>query len=114
VIWPQLIGFAKAKEFLMTGDLLSARDAVALGLINHAVPADELDNKVQEVAAKILGNPRWAVRWTKSVVNIPLRELAVTVMESAIAYESMSNMTQDRAEAVRAFKEKRAGRYTGE
>ncbi|MEL6756243.1 MAG: enoyl-CoA hydratase/isomerase family protein, partial [Pseudomonadota bacterium] len=44
VIWPQLIGFAKAKELLMTGDLLSASEAKELGLINYAVPTDEFTN----------------------------------------------------------------------
>ena len=62
LIWPQLIGFARAKELLMTGEMLSAAEAARLGLVNHVVPADQLDAKVAEVAGKILANPRWAVR----------------------------------------------------
>ena len=46
VIWPQLIGFNRAKEFLMTGDLLTGRRAEAIGLVNHCVPAAELDAAV--------------------------------------------------------------------
>jgi len=114
VIWPQLIGFAKAKELLMTGDLLNAPEAAALGLINYAVPADSLDAKVDELASKILANPKWAVRWTKSVTNMPLRELAVKMMDTSIAYEALTNMNRDRAEAVAAFKEKRTPKFTGE
>lgn len=114
VIWPQLIGFARAKEMLLTGDLLPASEAAAMGLINHAVPAAELDAKVDEVVAKILGNPRWAVRWTKTAVNLVLRDIANKVMDAAIAYEIGSNGTRDRQEAVRAFVEKRAPVYTGE
>ena len=56
VIWPQLIGFARAKGLLMTGDLVPAREAVAMGLINYAVPTAELDTKVDEIAGKILAN----------------------------------------------------------
>ncbi len=114
VIWPQLIGFARAKELLLTGDLLSAKEAAAMGLINHAVPADQLDAKTAEVVGKILANPRWAVRWTKTAVNIALRDLANKISDAAIAYEMISNMTADRQEAVSAFVEKRAPRFTGE
>ena len=114
IIWPQLIGFARAKELLLTGDLLPASDAARMGLINHAVPAAELDAKVDEIAAKILGNPRWAVRWTKTVANIPLRELAARLSDPAIAYEILTNLTEDRREAVDAFIERRTPQYGGE
>jgi enoyl-CoA hydratase len=114
IIWPQLVGFAKAKELLLTGDMVKATDAVAMGLINHAVPSDALDAKVAEIASKILGNPRWAVRWTKTITNIPLRTLAAQINDAAMGYEILSNMTQDRAEAVAAFREKRPARLTGE
>ena len=114
VIWPQLIGFARAKELLMTGDMLSAAEAERIGLVNHVVPADALDARVAEVAAKILGNPRWAVRWTKTAANIPLRALAAQVNDAAIGYETLSNMTRDRQEAVSAFIEKRKPDYSGE
>ena len=114
VIWPQLIGFARAKELLLTGDLLPAAEAARMGLINHAVPAEQLDAKVDEVAGKILGNPRWAVRWTKTVANIPLRELAARLADPAIAYEVLTNLTEDRREAVDAFIERRTPRYGGE
>ncbi len=114
IIWPQLIGFARAKELLLTGDLLTAKEAAAMGLINHAVPAGELDAKVAEIAGKILGNPRWAVRWTKTTANIALKQLMVSMTDAAVAYEAMSNMTADRKEAVDAFRERRAPKLTGE
>jgi len=114
LIWPQLIGYAKAKELLMTGDLLTAQEAKELGLINYAVPADELDNKVGELVAKLQANPRFAVRWTKTVTNIPLRALAAQIMDASIGYESVSNTLEDRKEAVAAFKEKRAPKLTGQ
>ncbi|TWT00338.1 enoyl-CoA hydratase/isomerase family protein [Reyranella sp. CPCC 100927] len=114
VMWPQLIGFARAKEMLLTGDMLRARDALAMGLINHAVPADQLDAKVDEIAGKIMGNPRWAVRWTKTAMNVVLRDIANKVNDAAIAYEMLSNMMKDRQEAVSAFVEKRKPNYSGE
>ena len=114
VIWPQLIGFARAKELLLTGDMLPAREAAQMGLINYAVPTAELDAKVDELAAKILANPRWAVRWTKTAINLTLRDIANKVMDAAIAYEISSNATRDRQEAVSAFVEKRPPNFTGE
>lgn len=114
IIWPQLIGFARAKELLLTGDLLPAPQAAQMGLINHAVPADALDAKVDEIVGKILGNPRWAVRWTKTVANIPLKELAARLSDPAIAYEVLSNLTEDRREAVEAFIARRPPQFGGE
>jgi enoyl-CoA hydratase len=114
IIWPQLIGFARAKELLMTGDILSAQQALEIGLVNHVVSHEDLDAKVAEIAGKILGNPRWAVRWTKTIANIPLRALAAQINDAAMGYELLSNMTQDRREAVAAFLEKRKPNLTGE
>lgn len=114
VIWPQLVGFAKAKELLLTGDMLTAAEAQSLGLINYALPADELDNKVATIAGKILSNPRWAVRWTKTVTNMPLRDIAQRLMDPSVAYEMMSNLTADHQEAVSAFQEKRKPQFSGE
>lgn len=114
LIWPQLIGFARAKELLMTGDMLGAKQAVDLGLINYAVPQEDVDSKLAEIIGKMQGNPKWAVRWTKTVANIPLRALAAQMMDASIGYETVSNALKDRAEAVAAFREKRAPELSGE
>lgn len=114
LIWPQLIGFARAKEFLMTGEMITAERAFVLGLINHVVPHDQLDAKVADVSSRILANPKWAVRWTKTTANAPLRALAAHLMDTAVAYEILSNTLQDRREAVAAFLEKRPPTYTGD
>ncbi len=113
VIWPQLVGFAKAKELLLTGDMLNAKEAMDLGLINYAVPTAQLEDKVQHLANRILANPRWAVRWTKTVTNMTLRDIAQRLMDPAVAYEMMSNLTDDHQEAVNAFREKRKPNFTG-
>lgn len=114
VIWPQLIGFARAKELLMTGEMLGAERAAALGLVNHVVPADELDARVEQMATRLASGARWAIRWTKTVANIPLRKLAHDLMDASVAYEMLSNLTEDHREAVAAFRAKRRPRFTGE
>lgn len=113
LIWPQLIGFARAKEYLLTGDLIPAPEAAAMGLISRAVPAAELDQTVASLAHRIANGATKAVSWTKATTNIALKQLAVAVMPAAIAYEDLSAYTEDHAEAVRAFRAKRAPVFTG-
>src|SRR5215470_14805202 len=57
-IWPQRIGFGRAKEYLLTGDLLTARQAEQIGLINHCVPAVELDAAVDAFCERLLNGSR--------------------------------------------------------
>ncbi len=113
IIWPQLIGYARAKEFLMTGDLLSAERAAEIGLINHAVAPEELDAAVEQFCGRLSTGAIKAIRWTKMTVNIGLRQLAHSMMDASIAYESLSNVTADHREAVAAFREKRVPVFTG-
>ena len=107
IIWPQLVGYARAKEMLPTGEMMSARDAAAWGLINHAVPAAELDTKTDEIVAKLANGASRAIRWTKTAMNIPLRSLAANITDAAIAYEILSQAHPDHQEAVAAFRDKR-------
>jgi enoyl-CoA hydratase len=113
VIWPQLIGFARAKEYLMTGDLINAKDAAAMGLINHAVPAAELDAKVDAFASRLEKGALKSIRWTKVSMNVALKQLAHTMMDTCMAYEALSNRTNDHVEAVKAFTEKRRPVFDG-
>lgn len=114
VIWPQLVGYARAKEFLLTGDLIGAERAERIGLINYAVPRAELDEKVYGLADRLASGATKAIRWTKTCVNIPLRQLAHTIMDASLAYEALTNIGADHQEAVDAFREKRKPRFTGQ
>lgn len=113
IIWPQLIGYARAKEYLLTGDLMTAKDAAAMGLINHAVPAAELDAKVDAFARKIAGGAMKSIKFTKTAINIGLKQLAHSMMDTCMAYEALSNRTDDHREAIEAFSEKRKPKFTG-
>ena len=113
VIWPQLIGYARAKEFLMTGDLIPASEAARIGLINRALPPEELDTYTKEFADRLVGGATKAIKWTKMSVNIGLRQLAHSIMDASISYEAQSNRTADHAEAVAAFREGRKPKFVG-
>ena len=112
-IWPSLVGYARAKEYLMTGDLMSAREAERIGLINHVVPDDALDARVYEMAERLARGPLMAVRWTKVSMNMELRRLTHASMEASVPYEMLTFASRDHREAVKAFREKRKPVFTG-
>jgi len=112
-IWPQLVGYARAKEYLMSGELIPARKAAEMGLINHAVPAQELDAAVDAYTQKLLNGATKAIRWSKIATNIELKRIVHGVMDASVAYEALSNRTTDHQEAVNAFREKRKPVFAG-
>ncbi|MCB2077942.1 MAG: enoyl-CoA hydratase/isomerase family protein [Novosphingobium sp.] len=110
-IWAQRIGLARAKEYLFTGDLLKAPKAAEIGLVNHAVPAEELDAAVDAFCQKLLNGAMGAIRSTKILTNLELKRIAHAVMDAGIAYESLSVRSADHLEGIAALKEKRAPRF---
>jgi enoyl-CoA hydratase len=113
VIWAQRIGLTRAKEYLLTGELLSARKAAEIGLINHCMPADELDAAVNGFCQRLLDGAPNAIRWTKVLTNMELKRIAGAVMEAGIAYEAVSVRSADHREGIAALKEKRKPHFTG-
>lgn len=112
-VWPALVGFARAKEYLMTGDLMSAAEAERIGLINHVVPDADLDAAVYAMAARLARGPLLAIRWTKVATNIELRRLTHAAMESSVPYEMLTFASEDHREALAALKDKRKPVFKG-
>ena len=113
VIWPQLVGYARAKEYLMTGDALAGTEAERIGLINHVVPDAELDARVDAFAKKLAAGAPQAIKYTKVAVNLRLKEIAHTILDASMAYEMLTFKTNDHKEAVASFLEKRKPNFTG-
>jgi enoyl-CoA hydratase len=107
VIWAQRIGLARAKEYLFTGELLTAQQAAEIGLVNHCVPKEELDGAVDAFCAKLLAGAMGAIRMTKVLTNLELKRIAHAVMETGIAMESISVRSADHREGIAALREKR-------
>ena len=114
VIWPQLVGYNRAKEYLFTGDSILAPEAERIGLINHAVPADQLDDRVAAFAARLAATAPRALQWTKASVNIGLKQLAHSILDASMAMELVSMSTRDHKEAMEAIGEKRKPTFTGD
>ncbi len=107
LIWPQLVGYARAKQYLLGADILDAKTAQQIGLVNFAVPEALLDQHTQEWATRLANGATHAIRWTKATINVGLKQLAGAIMDTGIAYEGMSARTEDHVEAFRAVREKR-------
>ncbi|MFA5938899.1 MAG: enoyl-CoA hydratase-related protein [Sinimarinibacterium sp.] len=107
VIWPQRIGLCRAKEYLLTGELLPAKKAEEIGLINHCLPATELDAAVDAFCERLLKGSRNAIRWTKVLLNLELKRVATAVMDAGIAYEAVAQRSPDHREGIQALIEKR-------
>ena len=113
LIWPQLIGLARAKHYLFTGSKIEAEEAYRIGLVTFVTSDDTLDQAVQSYCEQLLAMPQLALRYSKVTANIPLRGLASPVMDTGLGYESVTNVSADHSEALAAFVDKRAPRFAG-
>jgi enoyl-CoA hydratase len=114
IIWPQLIGFARAKRYLLTGDLLSGREAADIGLIALAVPSDQLDAEVEKWVDRLATGATTSISGTKIAINAAIKQLAATGMDLGMAYEGLSNISADHQEAIHAFVDKRKAKFNGQ
>ncbi|WP_299146724.1 enoyl-CoA hydratase-related protein [uncultured Comamonas sp.] len=107
VIWPLLIGVAKAKEFLMRGTLLKGKEAERIGLVGHVKPRSEVLPFARQIAQELADGPTWATRWTKLSVNQIVKERVNHLLEASMALEQVTFELADHKEATQAFKDKR-------
>jgi enoyl-CoA hydratase/carnithine racemase len=112
-MWPLLVGFHRAKELLMTGDVVEAQRAAEIGLINHCLPEGELDQFVADLAAKLAAGAPLAISYTKIAVNTMLKQLMAGAFETSLAFDQLTLFTKDHAEGAKAFLEKRKPKFTG-
>ncbi len=97
----------------MTGNFISGAEAAKIGLVNYALPKDQVLPKARELARQLADGPTWAIRWTKLAVNKTIKNLALMNDDAALAYETLTMYTQDHKEATAAFAEKRQPKFTG-
>ena len=111
---PRLIGRGRAKDMIMTARWVEAEEALAIGLVNRIAPKGKLMETTIEVAEQIIRNGPIAITQAKYVINrgleLPLEE---ALQLESDAYE-VTIPSQDRVEALEAFKEKRKPQFKGE
>lgn len=112
-IWPLLIGVNRAKEFLMRGRVVRGKEAADLGIVNHAVPADQVMSEAMKIAQELNGLPPLAVQWSKVTTNQILKQQFNLAFDSGIGFEGLSMLSADHLEACKAFVEKRKPVYQG-
>ncbi len=106
IIWPLLVGMAKAKYYLLTCDELSGEEAERIGLVSLCVEDGALEAKSIEVAEKLANGARTAISFTKYALNNWLR-LAGPNFDTSLALEFMGWDTADATEGLASFREKR-------
>ena len=110
---PRRVGMHRAKELVFLGDLIPATQAEALGIINRAVPAADLDAHVGAVVARLASGPTKTIGLAKRA----LHKGAAASFEEALEHEAYAQgfcfTTEDHREAARAFVEKRDARFKG-
>jgi enoyl-CoA hydratase len=104
-VWPFYTNIRKAKEYMLTGDYMPAPEAAELGLINEAVPADQLDDRVDTVARKIADGPQQAITYTKKSLNTWLEFGVNLTLRESMALELLTQQHEDHAAALDAFLE---------
>ncbi len=107
IIWPLLAGMAKARYYLLTGEMLSGAEAERIGLVSRAVPRDDVLGEALRVADRLGTGSQLAIRWTKRALNNWIKT-AGPIFDQSAAYEMLCFLGPDVVEGVAALKEKRA------
>lgn len=110
---PRVVGLGRAKHLILTGEIIDAAQALAIGLVSAVVPAGELHTKAQDLARRVLRQGPLAARLAKVAMNASMRVdldsgLLIETLAQALCYQS-----DDKQEGMTAFLEKRKPHFTG-
>jgi enoyl-CoA hydratase len=110
IIWPLLAGMAKARYYLMTGEMITGVEAERIGMVAKALPRDQVLEEALRIAGQLATGAQQAIRLTKRALNNWLRT-AGPVFDQSAAYEMLTFMGPDVIEGYTALREKRAPRF---
>jgi 2-(1,2-epoxy-1,2-dihydrophenyl)acetyl-CoA isomerase len=109
----RLVGTAKARELYYTAEVLDARQALALGLVNRVVPDERLEEETMALAGKLARGPRVALRYMKRNMNAAESGTLKDLLDLEAWHHTRTGQTDDHREAARAFVEKREPVFRG-
>jgi 2-(1,2-epoxy-1,2-dihydrophenyl)acetyl-CoA isomerase len=110
---PRLVGYAKAFELMATGDILTAQEALSLGLINRVVPAEKLETTVNAMAERLAAAPSLALARIKAGLNHGERSDLASALDYEAVHQDECFHSEDFLEGVKAFIEKRKPEFHG-
>ena len=109
----QLVGPAKARELYFTAEVIGAEEALRLGMVNRVVPAAALNEEVRAFAGRIAAGPLVAYSYMKAHLNLALKSDLRTILDRESYGQTLTGLTEDHKEAVKAFLEKREAKFKG-
>jgi 2-(1,2-epoxy-1,2-dihydrophenyl)acetyl-CoA isomerase len=110
---PQLVGPAKAAELFYTGDMIEAREALRLGLLNRLLPGTQLAAEAKAYAAKLASGPPLAMRAVKRTLFGAQKEALEQALQAEVEQQMRCFASEDALEGIHAFFEKRPAKFTG-
>jgi enoyl-CoA hydratase/carnithine racemase len=110
---PPIVGEAKAFELLWTGNFISSKEALSLGMVNHVYTKEEFMKKTMDLAEQIASGPQIAIRMTKRAVRYSRTMELEPALDLISSHYAIIKETEDHKEGVTAFKEKRKAKFTG-
>lgn len=110
---PQLVGLAKSAELFYTGDMIDAKTALQLGLVNQVVPAAQLETEVRTLAQKIAHGPSLAIRAVKKALFAAQEKELAKALDNEVQEQIRCYLSEDCNEGIRAFFEKRHPKFQG-
>jgi 2-(1,2-epoxy-1,2-dihydrophenyl)acetyl-CoA isomerase len=108
---PRVLGVRKAKELAILGSKLSAEEALRFGLVNYVVPDAQVQSATDELVKKIVDAPRRSVQWAKRLMNVSSGNSIETQLQGEAQGFGECAGSDDFAEGVTAFLEKRAAKF---
>jgi enoyl-CoA hydratase len=109
----RLVGEGKAMELILTGDIIDANTAFAIGLVNHVFPADQLEARTMDIAKRIAEKGPIALKLAKEAVKLASRSLLDEGLRREVDLFALCFSTEDKDEGVKAFLEKRKPAFKG-